>query len=71
MADQGYHGQPDLGNFLKALDRRLSALERTRTIPSGDGAPTSSPADGAQYMDTTNGDYYVRSAGAWVKVHLT
>lgn len=48
------------------MEQRLSALERTRTIPTGSGAPSGSPGDGAQYADITSGNYYVRENGVWV-----
>jgi hypothetical protein len=35
-----------------------------RTV-TGSGAPATTPADGAMYIDTTNHRLYVRSGGAW------
>lgn len=65
MADQGYHGQPDLTAFLRQLDTRLSALERTRTIPMGTTTPSTTPADGAMQGDTTGPYLWLRVGAAW------
>lgn len=37
---------------------------------TGSGAPTTTPADGATYVDTTNHRFYVRSGGAWKYTNL-
>lgn len=37
---------------------------------TGSGAPTTTPADGATYVDTTNHRFYVRSGGTWKYTNL-
>lgn len=37
---------------------------------TGSGAPTTTPADGATYVDTTNHRLYVRSGGSWKYTNL-
>lgn len=66
MSISDYTSPPDLAASIADMAARISALERTRTIPTGSGAPSSSPDDGAQYGDVTTGNYYVRVNGAWV-----
>lgn len=63
-----YNLPPDLARAITDLSNRIAALERTRTIPTGSGAPTTAPADGAQYGDETNLKLYVRLGGAWKSV---
>lgn len=57
---------------LADLRRRLEALEHGHpTIQVGTGAPTSTPRDGAPYVDAAAPRLYLRVAGAWRYTTLT
>lgn len=63
-----YNLPPDLARAIAALSNRVSALERTRTIPVGSGAPTGALADGALYGDKVGSFFYVVLNGVPKKV---
>jgi hypothetical protein len=66
-----YEDPATLPAIIGEIHRRLGALERTRTIQVGSGAPTAAASDGAQYGDKTNLFYYLRLNGAWKKVAVS
>jgi Flp pilus assembly CpaE family ATPase len=60
-----YNPPPDIVRLISSLTERLSALERTRTIPVSAGPPTNAAPDGAMVVDITNHRLYVRDSGTW------
>lgn len=66
-----YQDDPTLAGIIGDLQKRLRALENTRTIRVGSGAPTAAANDGAQYGDKTNLFFYLRLNGAWKKVAVS
>lgn len=53
-------------NIVRASVTRDFELQTT----TGSGSPTTTPADGATYVDTTNHRFYVRSGGTWKYTNL-
>ena len=53
-------------NIVRASVTKDFELQTT----TGSGAPTTTPADGATYVDTTNHRFYVRSGGTWKYTNL-
>lgn len=66
-----YISPPEILDYLRRIDARVQALANTRPVQTGAGVPSSSPQDGAIYVDTTNSKLYVRTGGAWKSVTLT
>jgi hypothetical protein len=60
-----YHGDDDLATLIQRLDGRVSALERTRTIPVGSGTPTGTGSDGAMQGDTAGPYLWLKIGGTW------
>lgn len=63
---------PNFIREIQALTGRVATLERTRTIPTGTAAPTSTAAAGAMYLRTSTSQLYVSfGGGTWKAVTLS
>ena len=63
----------DLSQWQNSSGTVLSAVDASgyHRMVTGSGAPTSTPLDGAIYIDATNDKIYVRTGGAWKSATLS
>jgi len=63
-----YNTQPSVERTIREMDKRISALERTRPIPVGSGGPPAGQYDGSLWGDKTGLFLYVVLGGTARKV---
>jgi hypothetical protein len=74
LVAQGATGQTaNIAEFRGSTGTVLSAVDKSghMVIPAGDGAPATTPASGALYLDATNSRLYVRVGSTWKYATLT
>lgn len=61
----------DVAAQIAALERRIRALETSKTIPVVETNPTDTAPDGAQRLMPPSSRLWLRSGGTWKYVTLT
>lgn len=65
-----FQSPPDLADYIRSLEARISALERGGIIVKA-GSPTDTPADGHLRGDSSANRLWLRLNGTWRYTTLT